>query len=230
MKIPYTKQLGPARDRFFLIFFLMSMTAGTPAFGHSATAPPSKPGDTSGRATYSSCHVDGPYIALTFDDGPSPVTTTQLLDILKKRDIKVTFFVIGPNVAAHPEIVRRELADGDEIGNHSWTDPQFSKLSDQRVTEEITKTQEAIKNACGYTPTLMRPPYGAITKRQREWIEKQFGLNVILWSVDPFDWKRPGASVISQRILTGAKPAAIILSHDIHSKPLTRCRQHWMPF
>jgi peptidoglycan-N-acetylglucosamine deacetylase len=83
-----------------------------------------------------SCHVDGPSIALTFDDGPSPVTTTQLLDILERRGIKVTFFVIGPNVAAHPEIVRRELADGDEIGNHSWTHPQLSKLSDQRVTEE----------------------------------------------------------------------------------------------
>jgi peptidoglycan-N-acetylglucosamine deacetylase len=88
------------------------------------------------------------------------------------------------------------------------------------VTEEITKTQEAIKNACGYTPTLMRPPYGAITKRQREWIEKQFGLNVILWSVDPFDWKRPGPSVISQRILSGAKPGAIILSHDIHQQTI----------
>jgi peptidoglycan-N-acetylglucosamine deacetylase len=88
------------------------------------------------------------------------------------------------------------------------------------VSEEITKTQEAIKNACGYTPTLMRPPYGAITKRQREWIEKQFGLSVILWSVDPFDWKRPGASVISQRILSGAEPGSIILSHDIHQQTI----------
>ena len=210
---------GSRRTRRFLL--LMAMAAGTLAFGQSpAAAPPSKPGDTSGPATYSSCHVDGPYIALSFDDGPSPVTTTQLLDILEKRGIKVTFFVIGPNVAAHPEIVRRELADGDEIGNHSWTHPQLSKLSDQRVTEEIAKTQEAIKNACGYTPTLMRPPYGAITKRQREWIEKQFGLSVILWSVDPFDWKRPGASVISQRILSGAEPGSIILSHDIHQQTI----------
>jgi peptidoglycan/xylan/chitin deacetylase (PgdA/CDA1 family) len=66
----------------------------------------------------------------------------------------------------------------------------------------------------------MRPPYGAITKRQREWIEEQFGLSVVLWSVDPFDWKRPGASVISQRILSGAKPGAIILSHDIHQQTI----------
>ena len=128
--------------------------------------------------------------------------------------------MIGLNVVAHPEIVRRVLAEGHEIGNHSWTHPQLSKLSDQRVTEEITKTQEAIKNACGFTPTLLRPPYGAITKRQREWIENQFGLNVILWSVDPLDWKRPGAAVITQRILGGARPGAIILSHDIHQQTI----------
>jgi peptidoglycan/xylan/chitin deacetylase (PgdA/CDA1 family) len=88
------------------------------------------------------------------------------------------------------------------------------------VTEEITKTQEAIKNACGFSPTLLRPPYGAITKRQREWIEKQFGLNVILWSVDPLDWKRPGASVITQKILSGAQSGGIILSHDIHQQTI----------
>jgi peptidoglycan/xylan/chitin deacetylase (PgdA/CDA1 family) len=86
------------------------------------------------------------------------------------------------------------------------------------VTEEIIKTQEAIKNACGFTPTLMRPPYGAITKGQREWIERQFGLNVILWSVDTNDWRRPGSSVISQRIIEGAQPGAIILQHDIHQQ------------
>jgi len=126
--------------------------------------------------------------------------------------------MIGPNVVAHPEIARRALAEGHEIGNHSWTHPQLSKLSDQRVTEEITKTQEAIKNATGFTPTILRPPYGAITKRQREWIEKQFGLNVILWSVDPLDWKRPGPAVVSKRILAGAGPGAIILSHDIHKQ------------
>jgi peptidoglycan/xylan/chitin deacetylase (PgdA/CDA1 family) len=155
---------------------------------------------------------------MTFDDGPRPGTTTQLLDILKERNIKATFFMIGPNVVAHPEIAQRVLTEGHEIGNHSWTHPQLSKLSDKRVTEEITKTQEAIKNACGFTPTLMRPPYGAITKRQREWIERQFGLSVILWSVDTNDWRRPGSSVISQRIIQGAQPGAIILQHDIHQQ------------
>jgi peptidoglycan/xylan/chitin deacetylase (PgdA/CDA1 family) len=201
-----------------LITFLLTVLASVFAQAQDAVSSVPSAAPSPAPATYSSCHVDGPYIAMTFDDGPSPANTTRLLDILKQRNIKVTFFMIGPNVVAHPEIARRALAEGHEIGNHSWTHPQLSKLSDQRVAEEITKTQEAIKNACGFTPTLLRPPYGAITKRQREWIEKQFGLNVILWSVDPLDWKRPGASVITQRILSDAQSGAIILSHDIHQQ------------
>src|ERR1700675_1695735 len=171
--------------RFFVV---MLLTVEAPVFGQSpnTVASPASSSSASTPSTlepgsYSACHACGPYIAMTFDDGPSPSNTTRLLDILKQRNIKVTFFMIGPNVVAHPEIARRALAEGHEIGNHSWTHPQLSKLSDLRVAEEITKTQEAIKNACGFTPTLLRPPYGAITKRQREWIENQFGLNVILW-------------------------------------------------
>ncbi len=182
-------------------------------------SPASSPAPTGLKpATYFQANVDGPYIAMTFDDGPSPETTPRLLDILKQRNIKATFFMIGQNAERNPEIVKRILADGHEIGNHSWTHPQLAKLPDERVTEEITKTQNAITNASGYTPKLLRPPYGSITGRQKEWIENQFGLSVILWSVDPFDWKRPGASVIQQRILAGARPGAIILSHDIHKQ------------
>jgi peptidoglycan-N-acetylglucosamine deacetylase len=206
------------------VFVAMLLTAVDSAFGGSpntgvslASSPASTP-STLAPSTYSSCQVDGPYIAMTFDDGPRVGNTTRLLDILKEPNIKVTFFMIGSNVVAHPEIARRALAEGHEIGNHSWTHPELSKLSDQRVTEEITRTQEAIKNATGFTPTILRPPYGAITKDQREWIESQLRLSVILWSVDPFDWKRPGASVITERILRGAQSGAIILSHDIHKE------------
>ncbi len=169
-------------------------------------------------SAYSSAHVDGPYIAMTFDDGPSPLTTPHLLDLLEQRHIKATFFLIGQNAEKYPDLVRRILADGNEIGNHSWSHPQLSKLSDDRVNQEISKTQDTIKNETGFTPTIMRPPYGALTKKQREWIEQKYGLNIILWSVDPFDWKRPGGAVIEQRILSGARPGAIILSHDIHKQ------------
>ena len=169
-------------------------------------------------AIYSSAHVDQPYIAMTFDDGPSAINTPRLLDMLKQRGIKATFFLIGENVQAHPEIVKRILAEGHEIGNHTWTHPQLSRLSYDRVKSEISRTQDAIKEASGYTPTLLRPPYGAITQKQREWIASALGLRVILWSVDPFDWKRPGPAVVRQRILTGAAPGAIVLSHDIHKQ------------
>lgn len=199
-----------------LIRSVLALSLLLPWVASAQDAPVAHP--TTKPATYSSCHVDGQYIAMTFDDGPSAENTPRLLDMLKERGIKATFFLIGQNAAEHPEIVKRILAEGHEIGNHSWTHPQLSKLSDDRVTDEIVKTQDAIHDASGYTPTLLRPPYGAVTLRQREWIESHFGLNVILWSVDPFDWKRPGASVIEQRILSGAEPGAIVLSHDIHKQ------------
>jgi peptidoglycan-N-acetylglucosamine deacetylase len=198
-----------------ILSLLLSVLAAGAQDSNSTPSPapsPTKP------ATYAQVRVDQPYIAMTFDDGPSAENTPRLLEMLKQRNIKATFFLIGQNAASNPDIVRRILADGHEVGNHSWTHPQLSKLSDDRVTAEITQTQDAIKDASGFTPTLIRPPYGAITPRQREWIENRFGLNIILWSVDPLDWKRPGASVITQRILSQVRPGAIILSHDIHKQ------------
>jgi peptidoglycan/xylan/chitin deacetylase (PgdA/CDA1 family) len=203
-------RFGPA----LLFFILGALTAGAQDTASTPNPAPSPPKP----ATYFQAHVDQPYIAMTFDDGPSAENTPRLLEMLKQRNIKATFFLIGQNVSANPNIVKQILADGNEVGNHTWTHPQLSKLSDDKVTAEITKTQDAIKDASGYTPTLLRPPYGAITPRQREWISSQFGLNVILWSVDPFDWKRPGSAVITQRILSQARPGSIILSHDIHKQ------------
>ena len=165
--------------------------------------------------SYSSVPVDGPYIAMSFDDGPSPTLTPRLLDILKQRGIKVTFFVIGQNVEHAPEIVARAAAEGHEIGNHTWDHPALTKLSDGRIQDEINKTSEAIFKAIGKKPVLLRPPYGAMNARVHRIVE-QDGMKVVLWSVDPNDWKRPGSSVVERRILAGAKPGAIILSHDIH--------------
>jgi peptidoglycan-N-acetylglucosamine deacetylase len=197
-----------------LFLFLSALAAGA----QDSSPTPSPIPSSAKPATYAQARVDQPYIAMTFDDGPSAENTPRLLEMLKQRNIKATFFLIGQNVVSNPDLVRRILAEGHEIGNHSWTHPQLSKLSDDRVTAEITKTQDAIKDASGFTPTILRPPYGAITPRQREWIQSRFGLNIILWSVDPFDWKRPGASVITQRILSQTRPGAIILSHDIHKQ------------
>src|SRR6266571_5042571 len=166
--------------------------------------------------TFSSVHVDGPYIAMTFDDGPSATLTSKLLDLLATHHIKATFFVIGENVAEHPEIVERAAREGHEIGNHSWSHPNFAKMSEESVRSQLRRTDDAIKNATGKRPTLMRPPYGSITDREKHWIHDEFGYQIILWDVDPYDWKRPGPAVVRNRILKETQPGSIVLSHDIH--------------
>lgn len=174
------------------------------------------PAQTGERSSYNSIRVDGPYIAMTFDDGPSAVLTARLLDILKQRHIKATFFVLGQLVQEHPEIVARAIAEGHEIGNHSWDHKALNKLGEGGLQHELADTSAEITKATGKPVTLMRPPYGATNPRLNRAIEKEYGMKVILWSVDPLDWKRPGPQVVEQRILAGTKPGAIILSHDIH--------------
>ena len=166
--------------------------------------------------SYSAVHVQGPFIAMTFDDGPSDKLTPELLDILAQHHIHATFFVIGQNVVEHPEVLQRALREGHEIGNHSWSHPAFAKMADARVRAELQKTDDAIKQAIGQRPTLMRPPYGSITNRQKQWINQEFGYRIILWDVDPLDWKRPGPNVVTNRIVRQTRPGSIILSHDIH--------------
>src|SRR5437773_4245604 len=166
--------------------------------------------------TFNSVHVDGPYSAMTFDDGPSATLTPKLLDLLAAHHIKATFFVIGENVAEHPEIVARAAQEGHEIANHSWSHPNFGKMSDENVRRQLQQTDDAIKNATGKRPTLLRPPYGSITAREKRWIHDEFGYDIILWDVDPYDWKRPGPAVVRARILKETRPGSIVLSHDIH--------------
>jgi peptidoglycan/xylan/chitin deacetylase (PgdA/CDA1 family) len=175
-------------------------------------------GTVPAKVTFSEVHVDGPYIAMTFDDGPSAANTPRLLDLAAKDHIKLTFFLIGQNAAHYPDLVKRELAEGHEVGNHSYTHPVLSKMSDDAVRAEIQKTQDAIISASGYRPILMRPPYGAMTPKQRLWVSRDFGVKIILWSVDPLDWKRPGPAVVASRIIAATRPGSIILSHDIHSQ------------
>jgi len=153
---------------------------------------------------------------MTFDDGPSATLTPKLLDLLATHHIKATFFVIGENVAEHPEIVARAAREGHEIANHSWSHPNFGKMSDESVRRQLQQTDDAIKSATGKRPTLLRPPYGSITAREKRWIHDEFGYDIILWDVDPYDWKRPGPAVVRARILKETRPGSIVLSHDIH--------------
>ncbi len=186
----------------------------TTPVGRPAGAPQDKPVAPS--ITFNSVHVDGPYIAMTFDDGPSAKLTPKLLDLLAAHHMKATFFVVGQCVAENPEIVKRAFREGHEIANHSWSHPNLGKMGDEAVRTELRKTDDAIKAATGTRPTLMRPPYGSLTARQKDWIHSEFGYRIIIWDVDPLDWKRPGPSVVRERILRETHPGSIILAHDIH--------------
>jgi peptidoglycan/xylan/chitin deacetylase (PgdA/CDA1 family) len=168
--------------------------------------------------TFSRVMVSGNYAAITFDDGPHPQNTPRLLDMLRARNIKATFYVIGRSVDLYPQIVRRTVAEGHEIGNHSQTHRLLSKLGDGELRQEMSRCRDAVGRAAGVQPRTMRPPYGGLLQRQRELVHAEFGYPVILWSVDPLDWKRPGPSVVSSRILAGSSSGSIILAHDLHSQ------------
>jgi peptidoglycan/xylan/chitin deacetylase (PgdA/CDA1 family) len=157
---------------------------------------------------------------MTFDDGPHATNTPRLLDILKQRNIKATFYVVGQNAREYPQIIRRILAEGHEIGNHTWDHQSLSAMSAEKAHDELAKTHQAVLDASGYAMRTMRPPYGATNLRVKQQCWDQFGYATILWSVDPFDWKRPGSKVVEQRIVSGAHPGAIILSHDIHASTI----------
>ncbi len=167
-------------------------------------------------AYYNSVNTSRPVLALTFDDGPHPQLTPKLLDILRQQGVRATFYVIGRNVETYPDIARRIVAEGHEIANHSWSHPALTKVSSAKLKQELESTSNVIERETGRRPTNMRPPYGAINDRVRQAILQDHKLDVIMWSVDPLDWKRPGASVVTQRMVQGAKPGAILLAHDIH--------------
>ena len=168
--------------------------------------------------SFSRVMVSGNYIAMTFDDGPHPKNTPRLLTMLRERNIKATFYVIGQSVDLYPQILRNTVAEGHEIGNHSHTHRLLSKLSDAEIRKELSSCRDAVARAAGVQPRTMRPPYGGLLQRQREWVHAEYNYPTILWSVDPLDWKRPGASVISSRILAGASSGGIVLAHDLHAQ------------
>jgi peptidoglycan/xylan/chitin deacetylase (PgdA/CDA1 family) len=165
---------------------------------------------------YSSVPVDGPYIAMTFDDGPHPTNTPRLLDMLRERNIKATFYVVGQNVRRYPEIMARMAAEGHEIGNHSWDHPSLTKLSAEGVDSQLRRTHEAIIQTTGVRPRTLRPPYGAFTRGLAARTFDDYGYKTIMWSVDPRDWADRSASIVTSRILDKTRSGSIVLAHDIH--------------
>lgn len=167
--------------------------------------------------TVTAVNTASPVVAMTFDDGPHPTLTPRLLDMLKARGLRATFYLIGRRVVTWPDIVKRIADEGHEIGNHSWSHPNLAGYSDSYVLNQIDRTSDAIFKVTGRPPVTFRPPYGAFTHRQRQMLYRARSLPTILWSVDPQDWRRPGASVVASRILSHSRPGSVILTHDIQS-------------
>lgn len=165
---------------------------------------------------WNSVNTSRKVVALTFDDGPHPKLTPQLLDVLQREGVHATFFVLGSLAAAHPAILQRMAAEGHEVANHSWDHPRLPRLSGEKLAQQIRKTTDIIEQNTGQKVTLMRPTYGLYNDRVEHALINDYGLDIILWSVDPNDWKKPGASIVARRLVSGAHPGAILLAHDIH--------------
>jgi peptidoglycan/xylan/chitin deacetylase (PgdA/CDA1 family) len=185
--------------------------AAIPTPTPAPTAPPEA------KVSYNSVPGAGRVVAMTFDDGPDPKLTPKLLDMLKERKVHATFFVVGKNAAEYPDILKRIVAEGHEIGNHSWSHPQLTALGISGVKSQIEKTNAAIRAATGRETVVMRPPYGATSARLNKYYADTFGMKVILWSVDPLDWKYRNAERVKSAILAQVTPGGIVLVHDIHA-------------
>lgn len=152
-------------------------------------------------------------VALTFDDGPNPGETRRILAILKKENVKATFFMIGTNVEKYPALAKTVSASGNQVALHSYRHVSLNAKSAAVITREIVKGKAAILKATGKSPTWMRPPYGAVDGTVYNAI-KSANLGVALWNVDTIDWRRPGKQRIINRAVFGKSPGVVILMHD----------------
>jgi peptidoglycan-N-acetylglucosamine deacetylase len=153
-------------------------------------------------------------VALTFDDGPDPVDTPKLLDLLREKNVKATFFVIGKRADQYPEIVRRAWAEGHQIANHTWSHYSlFCFLTPSRLRQEIERGTESVRRICGFRPRLFRSPVGLRHPLLRPYL-KDAGLEYISWTIRTRDTFARDSGVLAQRILKQAASGDIILLHD----------------
>lgn len=151
-------------------------------------------------------------IALTFDDGPHPKVTRQILETLEKYEAKATFFVVGQEVKEHPEILKAVYNAGHEIGNHTFNHEKLTTLSTKEIKQQIQATDTLIKSTIGQRATVFRPPYGSYDKT----ITDQLNVPNVLWTIDTLDWKHRDPEKTVLAVKEHAKNGSIILMHDIH--------------
>ncbi len=169
---------------------------------------------TNARSCVSETEFEKPKIAITFDDGPNITYTPQLLDGLKKRNVRATFFLVGQNMEAEQNqaIVRRMFEEGHLIGNHSYHHLEIPKLELEEAVKEIKDTEMLIEQITGEKSGYFRPPYGSWDKR----LEKQVSVIPILWTIDPRDWENKNRAQIVNKVVTEVKENDIILLHDCY--------------
>ncbi|MEH6940865.1 polysaccharide deacetylase family protein [Bacillus sp. JJ722] len=151
------------------------------------------------------------YVALTFDDGPHHQLTPRILDILKKYDAKATFYVLGNRVEYYPEIVKRAVDEGHEIGSHSWSHPKLTSLKPAELAQQINQTSNAVEKITGKAPATLRPPYGAVNDA----VKKATNGPIVNWSVDTLDWEHRNKEKVIQTVKQNTRNGSIILMHDI---------------
>jgi len=160
-------------------------------------------------------------VALTFDDGPDPKWTPQVLDILKARGVKACFFLVGRNAEQYPKLVRRIVAEGHEIGNHTYYHSNIAAISTQQTRLELNATQRLIESITGRSTSLFRPPYNADSRpssldelQPLKLVQDDLGYLIVMENIDPEDWARPGADTILQRVKDLRREGSIVLLHD----------------
>ncbi|WP_051412241.1 polysaccharide deacetylase family protein [Halonatronum saccharophilum] len=151
--------------------------------------------------------------ALTFDDGPDAVYTPQVLDVLREYNIKATFFLVGQRVEKHPDVVRQILKDGHTIANHSWSHADLRRISEERVEEEVMRTEKALEKVISRKTAMIRPPYGAVSNKV---LKQLYDMNysVVNWSVDSLDWRAKDKSEVIERTIPNLHGGANILFHS----------------
>lgn len=151
-------------------------------------------------------------IALTFDDGPHPQFTEELLDGLKERGVRATFFVIGEHAELHPDIIKRMNEEGHVVGNHTYSHIQLTEGNRESFKQELIKTNEILTGITGKEVLYVRPPYGTWDKS----FETELNMFPVLWNIDPLDWCANDTSCVVSRVLKAADENSIILLHDYY--------------
>jgi peptidoglycan-N-acetylglucosamine deacetylase len=184
----------------------------------SRTTAAEKP-PTTGPKSISSWPTGRKVVALTYDDGPHPRITPQLLDLLARKRVRATFYVLGPMVEQYPQITKRIAEEGHEVANHSYSHKEYTKLSSSAVEQDLRKTHDLIVSASGAPVTTFRPPYGATNSRVNQQCE-EMGYKVVLWDVDTNDWRKRTTQQMVATILKETKDGSIILMHDRYQTTL----------